>query len=69
MAISGKAHERFSLSVPEAADILGISRFTLRAWLRQRRLPFHRIGRRIVLDLCDLDQFLMDNRVEAEKVR
>lgn len=53
------------LSVVAAAESLGVSRFTLRSWLRQRRIPYHRLGRRIVLSEADLERFLRGNRVEA----
>ncbi len=55
------------LSIAEAAAILGVSRFTLRAWVRQRRLAFHRLGRRIVIDRGDLEQFLQAHRVPARE--
>ncbi len=55
------------LSVKEAAPILGVSVFTVRAWIRKRRLPFHRLGRRIVLDHSDLERFLVAHRVEARE--
>jgi len=58
---------RTRLSVKEAAPILGVSVFTVRAWIRQRRLPFHRLGRRIVLDPSDLERFLGAHRVEARE--
>lgn len=53
------------LSVRQAAPFLGVSPFTVRAWLRQRRIPFYRCGRRIVLDRADLERFLRAHRVEA----
>jgi excisionase family DNA binding protein len=53
------------MSVQEAADLLGVSRHTLRRWLALRLLPYHRCGRRVVLDPRDLEQFLKDNRVET----
>jgi excisionase family DNA binding protein len=53
------------VSVKEAADLLGVSRHTLRRWLALRLIPFHYCGRRVVLDPRDLEQFLTDNRVEA----
>jgi len=53
------------LSVERAAPILGVSPFTLRKWIRERRLPFHQVGRRIVLDRGDLEAFLRACRVEA----
>lgn len=58
---------RKRLSVKEAAAILGVSVFTVRAWIRRRRLTFHRLGRRIVLDRADLERFLAAHRVEARE--
>jgi excisionase family DNA binding protein len=55
------------LSVDRAAPILGVSKFTLRRWLRERRLPFHQVGRRIILDRTDLEAFLRHCRVEARE--
>ncbi|MEO7860043.1 MAG: helix-turn-helix domain-containing protein [Nitrospirales bacterium] len=49
----------------EAACFLGISPHTLRAWTRERRIAFHRCGRRLVFAVTDLERFLADNRVEA----
>lgn len=55
------------LSVREAAPFLGVSVFTVRAWIRQHRLPFHRLGRRIVIDRGDLEAFLRAHRVPARE--
>ena len=55
------------LSVVEAAARMSVSRFTLRSWLRQRRLPYIRLGRRILVDPCDLDRFIQGNRIEERK--
>ncbi len=54
------------LSLPEGAAVLGVSRHTLRAWARQRRIPFYRLGRRIVFARSDLERFLAANRVRAK---
>jgi excisionase family DNA binding protein len=55
------------LSVARAAPILGVSSFTVRRWIRERRLSYHRVGRRIVLDRSDLEAFLRRCRVEARE--
>ena len=55
------------VSVKDAAPILGVSVFMVRALVRQRRVPFHRVGRRIVLDRADLERFLRLNRVEPRE--
>ncbi len=57
------ANER--LSIREAATLLGVSPFTVRKWLRDRRLAFYQCGRRIVLDRGDVNEFLARHRVEA----
>ena len=46
-----------------AAMILGISPFTLRSWIRERRIPFYRCGRRIIFSRRDLEAFLSRCRV------
>ena len=48
-----------------AAKILGVSPYTLRAWVRQRRVPFFRLGRRIVFSRSDLSEHLKQCRVTA----
>jgi excisionase family DNA binding protein len=53
------------LSVEQAAPILGVSVYMVRSLIRQRRVPYYRVGRRIVLDPGDLEQFLQTHRVEA----
>jgi excisionase family DNA binding protein len=59
--------ENKRLSVEHAAPILGVSTFTVRRWIRERRLAYHRVGRRIVLDRRDLEAFLRRCRVEARE--
>lgn len=61
--------DRRRCSVAEAAPVLGVSVFTVRVLIRQRRLAYHRIGRRIILDRQDLEQFLRAHRVEPREVR
>jgi excisionase family DNA binding protein len=56
---------RFRLSLREAAPVLGVSPHTIRAWARQRILPYHKLGRRLVFDRADLENFLTARRVEA----
>jgi excisionase family DNA binding protein len=53
------------LSVDEAADKMGVSPLTMRAWLRQRRLPYLKLERRVLITPQDVQQFLDSNRIEA----
>jgi excisionase family DNA binding protein len=50
--------------IPEAALRMNVSKFTLRRWVRERRLAHYRLGRRVVLSEADLERFLAANRVE-----
>ncbi len=45
-------------SVEQAAELLGISPWTVRAYVRQRKLRSVRIGRRVLLQEDDLQQFV-----------
>ena len=53
------------LSVDEVAPELGISPFTVRRWVAERKIPFYRIGGRIVFDRKDVEAFLARSRVES----
>jgi excisionase family DNA binding protein len=52
-------------SVEQAAEALGVSPHTIRAWLRQRRVPYLKLGRRVLLDPQDVQRFIDSNRVES----
>lgn len=69
--IEGKEREKAmpndrNLELEEAAGRLGISPHTLRSWaVYKRRLPFLRMGRKILFKLSDLEAFERRSRVEA----
>lgn len=52
------------LNVLGAAPILGVSPFTVRAWVRERRIPFYRCGRRLVFSRKELEAWLAAHRVD-----
>jgi excisionase family DNA binding protein len=53
------------LSVPEAAALLGIKIWTMRAWLSQRRIAFVKVGRLTKLRQEDVAAFIERHRQEA----
>jgi excisionase family DNA binding protein len=55
--------ERKPWNVEEAAAVLGVSPHTVRAWLRQRRLPYLKLGRRVLLDPEAVERFKEKNTV------
>jgi excisionase family DNA binding protein len=50
-------------SVRDLEERTGISRYTWRAWLREGRLPYVKLGRRVAVQERDLEVFLEANRV------
>jgi excisionase family DNA binding protein len=57
------------MSLPEAAQHLGVSRHTLRGWIRQKRIAYVRLGRRVLFAPADVQKFVTAHRVEAVPVR
>jgi len=61
----GRANLSPLLSVPEAAQVLGIKAWTLCQWLSQRRIAFVKVGRLTKLKPEDIEEFIERNRCEA----
>ena len=53
------------LNLREGAKELRLSIHTLRAWTYQKRIPFVRLGRRILLRREDIEELVNRNRVGA----
>lgn len=53
--------ERLTMSVKEAAEILGISRSHTYALVRSEQLPSLKLGRRVVVPRVALEQFVKTN--------
>lgn len=54
----------YNISLPEAAKALGLSPHTLRAWVRGRKVPFLKLGGRILFDPKDVEELLARARIE-----
>ena len=54
------------LNLREGAKELRLSIHTLRAWTYQKKIPFVRLGRRILLRREDLEKFVSNNIVKAK---
>ena len=57
------------LTVDEAAQRLGVSKYTLRGWVSQRRIPYVKIGRRTLFNPADLNNLIKASTVEPRKPR
>ena len=51
------------IRIVPAAQILGVSVPTVRLWVRQRRIPFVRLGTAIRFSPQALDQFIVEHAV------
>jgi excisionase family DNA binding protein len=50
-----------TVSIAVVASRLGVSPFTIRAWIRQGRVPCVKLGRRVLLRVEDVEQLLKEN--------
>lgn len=58
------------LSIGEAAQLLGLSVHTLRAWVQKRQIQYYKLGRRVLISPLALEQILAETerpRVTPEK--
>jgi len=51
------------LNKQELAIFLGISKFTIDAWVSQRRVPFVKMGKRVLFDIEDIEKWINQNKV------
>jgi excisionase family DNA binding protein len=61
--------EKELLSVDETAALLNIRVSTVRAWMLNRRIPFVKLGRRVLLRRSDLENLSAQSVVPAKVVR
>jgi excisionase family DNA binding protein len=55
------------LSVKEAGTVLGLGQWRVRTLVWRMEIPFVRIGRRIMIDIKDLENFIQANKTAAMK--
>ncbi|MDA3851243.1 MAG: helix-turn-helix domain-containing protein [Spirochaetaceae bacterium] len=53
------------LSKKEVAEMLGLSIYTIDKWVSlKQKLPYIRLGRRVLFQLSDVEEYLITQRVE-----
>lgn len=57
------------LNKTEAAKVLGISPASIPRLVRLKGLPFVRIGRRVLFDPRDIENFINNNKVKLDITR
>jgi excisionase family DNA binding protein len=56
-----------TLPIDAVAERLGVSPWTVRTWLRQGRVPFFKIGRRVLIKAEDVEALLDANYKPATR--
>jgi excisionase family DNA binding protein len=57
------------MNLKESSEFLRLSIFTLRAWIYANRIPYVRLGRRILLRRQDLERLIERSVVEPKQAR
>ncbi len=47
-------------SIAQGAEYLGLTEKAFRKWLERGRIPYRKLGRRVLIPRNDLEQFLAD---------
>ena len=53
------------LNVNQLADILGLKKITIYEWVRSNKIPFVKLGKRVLFQPSDIADFIKSNRVEG----
>jgi len=56
--------EKRFIGPKELAEYLGLSSETIRSWVWQRKIRYHKFGRLVKFDLREIDAWAQENRVE-----
>lgn len=65
--MSEKDIERL-LSVEEVANYLGVSKDTVRAWVKKETLPYYKIGRFYKFKLTEIEEWIQSGKsADADK--
>jgi len=52
------------LSVNQLSEILGLKQITIYEWVHKRKIPFIKMGKRVLFRKQDIERFIESKRVE-----
>ena len=55
------------LSVKELARLIKVNKNTLYLWVNQRKIPYIKLGAKVLFDEKDIESWVLDNKVEMVK--
>ena len=53
------------LNVNQLSDVLGLKKITIYEWVRNNKIPFIKLGKRVLFHPRDVEEFIKTNRKEA----
>lgn len=59
--------EEIAIGIKDAAKAVGLSVWTLRAWIRQGKIAAIRLGRRVLVEPGELERLVEQGRVSQEE--
>lgn len=65
--ITNVVNKPLTIGLREAAEMTGLSHWTLRKYIRKRRLQPIRIGRRVLLEPAELERLIAQGRTENKQ--
>jgi len=67
--MSSETEKRELLTITEAAEYLNSSHWTIRKWLRQKRIPYMQVNSRVIrIEKQRLDDFVAEYTIPAKKI-
>ena len=60
-------HKSLTLGLRQAAELTGLSHWTLRQYIRKGRLQAVRIGRRVLVEPAELERLIAAGRTDAKQ--
>ncbi len=67
--MSDQTKTRGLLTINEAAKYMNQSHWTIRKWLRQKRIPYLQVNSRVIrIEKENLDEFVRENTIPAKKI-
>lgn len=59
---------RVLLSIPESADVLRLSPWTIRKYINQRKIRPIRIGRRVLIEYAEIERIIEQGRQNGQQL-
>jgi len=59
--------EEIAIGIRDAAKAVGLSVWTLRSWIRQGKLRFVRLGRRVLIEPAELQRLIEAGRIGGDR--